>query len=426
MKDLYSFDINTTAALETYEQVKGAYVRLFDELKIPYLVAEADSGDIGGDLSHEFHFPIPQGEDHIISCNSCSYVANEELAESALRMEEAEDSASWKFMSQNEEGEGENVYTVWRGISRDRHTLINAWHPKRSATGLEVNTHAVKSVVSDLDPGIENAALVWARSVESAIAAVGEISAPRIINVVDHRLPKEIVESIQTGKADPMWSAPGPPAELGIKVSTMTGSEDGKPLNLMRIADGDSCSRCDSGTLKVQKAIELGHTFYLGTRYSEPLEAMVTLPASLSEKAASESSKAEVHVPLQMGCYGIGVTRLIGAIAETLADEKGLNWPAVIAPYEAVIVPTKGMDEDAIQVYDELATDADVVVDDRAKGFPWKMNDADLVGYPIIVVVGRGWKESRTCEIQCRRLSIKENVPLDKLKMFVADLRAKL
>lgn len=424
MKDLYSFDINTKAALETYEQVKAAYVNLFDELKIPYLVAEADSGDIGGDLSHEFHFPIPQGEDHIISCGSCSYVANEELAESALRPQK-EDTASWKFMSQDEQSEGENIYTVWRGISRDRSTLINAWHPKRSQTGLEVNTHAVKSVVSDLDPGIENAALMWARSLEAA-AAAGETPAPKIVNLIDHRLPKEVAESIQSGKADPMWSATGLPAELGISVSTATGSDDGKPLNLMRIADGDSCSRCDTGTLKVQKAIELGHTFYLGTRYSEPLKAMVTLPASLSDKPAPDNSKAEVQVPLQMGCYGIGVTRLIGAIAETLADEKGLNWPCVIAPYEAVIVPTKGMDEDAVHVYDELAPSVDAVVDDRAKGFPWKMNDADLVGYPIIVVVGRGWKESKTCEVQCRRLGIKENVPLGKLKTFVQDLRASL
>lgn len=428
MKDLYTFDTNVKNALATYEQVKAAYVRLFDELKIPYLVAEADSGDMGGDLSHEFHFPIKQGEDHVISCKSCDYVANEELAVAALSTSKATDDRPWTFASQEEDVKvsDANTFTVWRGISRDRNTLINVWHVKKSSNGREVNTHAVKNVVSDIDPGVESAALVWARTLETMAEAGGDIPAvPKIVNLIDHCLPEMVRKSITSGTIDPLWAATGPPAALGIEVSDIVEDSAGKQLNLMRIGDGDSCSRCGTGELKVQKAIELGHTFFLGTRYSEPLKAMITLPAG-HEDRTPEMGKGEVQVPMQMGCHGIGVSRLLAAVAETIVDEKGLNWPSAIAPFEAVIVPTKGMDEHAVDVYDQLAVGIDAVLDDRTKSFPWKMQDADLVGYPIIVVVGRGWKESQTCEVQCRRLGIKNNVGFDKLKTFVQDLRASL
>jgi prolyl-tRNA synthetase len=135
-----------------------------------------------------------------------------------------------------------------------------------------------------------------------------------------------------------------------------------------------------------------------------------------------------------MGCHGIGVSRLIGAVAEILADSKGLNWPRVIAPYEVVVVPAQGNESDAATVYDALMDDArgittepvDTVLDDREHPFPWKMRDADLIGYPVIVVVGRHWKQKRVCEVQCRRLAIKEDVQLDELSGFVRKLLSQL
>jgi prolyl-tRNA synthetase len=128
---------------------------------------------------------------------------------------------------------------------------------------------------------------------------------------------------------------------------------------------------------------------------------------------------------------------MIGAVAETLADEKGLNWPRVIAPYEAVVVPTPGNELDAVSIYDALVigpgsagntsqNSLDVVLDDRENPFPWKMRDADLVGYPVIVVVGKGWKTEGMCEVQCRRLSVRESVPLQRLRAFVEGLLVRL
>jgi prolyl-tRNA synthetase len=129
---------------------------------------------------------------------------------------------------------------------------------------------------------------------------------------------------------------------------------------------------------------------------------------------------------MQMGCHGIGVSRIIGAVADTLADDKGLNWPRVIAPYEVVILASNaGLEQVAIEAYDTLSGPSgssplrDVVLDDRPQSFAWKMHDADLVGYPIIVVVGRTWKAKGMCEVQCRRLEIREEVPLKGLPDFV-------
>ncbi|KFY47352.1 hypothetical protein V495_01986 [Pseudogymnoascus sp. VKM F-4514 (FW-929)] len=448
MKDLYTFDVSPNLAMVTYDQVRAAYVRLFDELKVRYLVAEADSGDIGGDLSHEYHFPTSMGEDHIISCRSCDYVANEELAESALPPATHDSEATWSFVSADAgAAPTKNTFTLWRGVSRDRSTLVNVWYSPREGFqgGLEVNTHAVKSIVPDLDPGIENAALLWAQSLEKAILGGQEASplGAKIINLVDYRLPSSLIATIQSGEIDPLWTNSPLPSSLGITSSTTAeNTSDGQPLNLLRISEGDTCPRCKDGSLKIEKAIELGHAFYLGTRYSDPMKASVTLPAGYCEPeaAATEGSsqaavplKAAQQVQMQMGCYGIGVSRLIGAVAETLADEKGLNWPRVIAPYEAVVIPARGQEEGAVDVYDALAggqstsRDAlDVVLDDRTNSFPWKMQDADLVGYPIIVVVGRSWKNNKSCEVQCRRLGTKEEVSLDGLAAYIDKLLVQL
>ncbi|MCJ1308106.1 hypothetical protein MMC25_001758 [Agyrium rufum] len=273
MKDLYTFDHTTDSALTTYHAVREAYSAFFREFKVPFLVAEADSGNIGGDLSHEFHFPATNGEDNIVSCDRCSYVSNEEKA---------------------------------------------------------------------------------------------------------------------TKRPDPSSSEPDNNA----------------------VTVGDGCPRCDHGSLQVQPAIEIGHTFFLGTRYSDLLDARIMTPTA-----------GTAPEPIQMGCHGIGISRMIAAVPEMLADEKGLRWPKVMAPFEVVIVPAAGNEDDAQSLYDTLnlagtvgsepENTIDAIIDNRQKEFVWKLKDADLVGYPIIVVLGRAWAKDRRCEVQCRALGIKK-VEIDK------------
>lgn len=430
MKDLYTFDTNSSQALSTYHAVRKAYGALFDELRVPYLMAEADSGDMGGNLSHEFHFPTPVGEDNIISCTNCDYVSNEELAKSgpSEHVEQSVNSA-WSFIAHPKDNSVSKspspTFSVWRGVSKDRSKLINVWYsigdPSTSVLP-EVNTHAVKRMVFDLDSGVEDAVSLWEAENSTDSTLSGSPRRTQIVNLLDGQLPPTVVQLLTSEDSALPILPPRTTVTKAASITTIVADSRNKELNLLRIKNGDKCPRCSSGEMKIEKAIELGHTFYLGTRYSEPLGAMVSIPHN-------EAQQTQLSAPIQMGCHGIGVSRMIGAIAETLSDSKGLNWPRVIAPYEVVIVPARGNEIEALVVYDELSNDqdrSDIVLDDRTSDFPWKMIDADLVGYPVIVVVGRAWKKDRACEVQCRRLRTKQIVPVEQLRMFVKGLLGKL
>lgn len=375
MKDLYTFDYSHDNALKTYEAVRKAYNNLFNELKIPYLVADADSGNMGGKLSHEYHFASPKGEDNVWSCDSCSYVANEELVEK--RTSDTPSDINCPPL-------------VFTGISVDRSLAINIYIPRPAAMSANesppwdhihefVNLHALKRLTGmDIDTGIETATL--------------------------HSLLPNTTST--TDIYDRAVRAPNSPKFVGDLTITKSG---------------DGCPRCEEGKLSVRKAIEVGHTFHLGTRYSVPLEVLVAVP--------DKNEKEAMH----MGCHGIGVSRLIGAIASLLVDERGLNWPRVVAPYEAIIITTPQVtEEDSAQVYDTLAgrdgaTELDLILDDRPiKSLAWKLRDADLIGYPVLVVLGRRWKERREVEVQCRRLGVKKDVALENLRSEVLDLLEQL
>lgn len=390
MKDLYTFDADVESALQTYSEVRAAYSRLFDELRLPYLVAEASSGDIGGDLSHEYHLASSVGEDNVISCDNCSYVANEELAEAKITLPG--------------NGQETSVKRTWYGITKDRTTLVAVdFATSSNTTFSSINTHAVKSIIPNLDTSIDDAR-PWVDG-----SGEGGKHVSQTVYLVDQSYGHK-AQQIDSEVSE---------ADTIITQHPKTGA----PLSLLRIQDGDSCARCESGKLHVQKAVELGHTFHLGTRYSEPLDAKVRL-------------RENVSVPMQMGCHGIGVSRIIGAIADHLADKKGLNWPRAICPYEVVVIGgrhTSG--EDVNLVYDHLAQHnegggnqpLEVVLDDRAETFAWKMNDADAVGYPIVVLLGRGWGDGKkVCEVQCRRLSVKESVQFDDLHVYIGNLLSQL
>ncbi|ROV91831.1 hypothetical protein VSDG_06505 [Cytospora chrysosperma] len=428
MKDLYTFDYSVEAALETYEQVREAYSQIFiKEMKLPILVAQASSGDMGGNLSHEYHIPTSLGEDHVINCNSCGYVANEELAESRLPEGEAH-MASVKPR-------------VWRGVSKDRKTLVNVWYDANQASEEQINAHAVKQVFPELDSGLEDPMSFWAAEIKRASAAAR--TPVRVINLLDCRLPKDelvrrihdklvelppgMTEALDRGSSETLLQNIFLPPDLNPQKEA---------ANFLRIQDGDPCPRCDEGTLKVQKAIELGHTFHLGTRYSEPLNARVSVPSRLLPSAGEKPPNSAEEVPIQMGCHGIGISRIIGAVADHLADERGLNWPRVIAPYDVVIVynpKDSSLVKDAETLYDSLVMESDrstvldAIIDDRGdSSMGWKLKDADLVGYPVIVVLGREWKASGRLEVQCRRLGYKELVGSDNLRSCVADLLGQL
>jgi prolyl-tRNA synthetase len=413
MKDLYTFDNDISSALDTYGKVRAVYGNIFSDMKLPVLSAKASSGDMGGDLSHEYHLPTPLGEDRVVKCNSCHYVANEEVAAAGTSEEVAADTQ----------------FQVWRGVTKDRTKLVNVWYPKwsrllgneelREYTDQDINLSAVRSVVPDLDAGVEDALPFW-----SASMTPGTVTATEVVNVIDSRLPSSLADDLK-GPSPTLSSWPATTSNLATSSLTISshrqGSCSGEPLNLLRIRTGDKCPQCPDGSLKVERAMELGHTFFLGTRYSEPLGAMTTFPGSKPSA-------------MQMGCHGIGISRVMGAAAEHLADEGGLNWPVAIAPYSCVIIPGKDAHEsDAWEVYHQIngisgpgMAALDVVLDDRQKPLPWKLTDADLIGFPIIVLLGREWNTARRVEVQCRRLGIKQAVEMADLQGVIGQLHRRL
>lgn len=465
MKDLYTFDVTTGHALQTYQTVQQVYNDFFDEFKIPYLTAEASSGEIGGNLSHEYHFPSKKGEDNLVCCSSCDYVVNEELAESRIarahmhRKSAHEDvfttqgttSSDWKqwTVEPGPLGPGEDLIAKieslagnnekeWLGISQDHNTLVHAFLPHeveiQAVAGkqyrkTEINPYAVKKIFPDLDLGVEDPLGVFKAAQRLSNAEGKPRREPRILRVIDMRyMLQQPPPSFPRPFLIPFGSSDVPMQDRL--------SEPDRMVDLVRIDTGDPCPNCDEGTLKVESAIELGHTFYLGTRYSTPLEATIDADPSQREVSSTPGQSVALpdRIPLQMGCHGIGVSRLIAAVADSLADARGLNWPRVMAPFETIVIPTKGSETEAADVYDLLATSnghpsrgpIDTILDDRKRDFGWKMKDADMIGYPVIVILGRDWKRDKKCEVQCRRLSIKEMVSAENLRAFVERLLQQL
>jgi prolyl-tRNA synthetase len=385
MKDLYTFDPTVDDALATYEEVREAYARFFADLKLPILVAKASSGDMGGDLSHEYHISTSLGEDNVVSCDSCDYTVNDELAET--RVPESHPMT---------EDTAKQHVSVWRGITKDRRAAVNVWYldPTEGDQSAEtpVNIQLIKSIIPELDTSIQDA---------GPLIDTLELEGKGGNHLADVRLVQAL------GKCE----------TLDDRLKGLLGAYDdnNKPLNLLKVQSGDTCPKCDHGKLQVEKAIELGHTFHLGTRYSEPLEAKVQLASGGNP------------VPLQMGCHGIGVSRLIGVVADHLADDKGLNWPRKIAPFEVVVIAKNGAEKDAEELYDQIVQnergEVDAVLDDRYTArFPWRMKDAELIGYPVVVIMGKSWGDGRQAEVQCRRLGVREFVSADKVPLFVRDL----
>lgn len=403
MKDLYTFDLTEASALETYREVQGAYRAFFDDLKLPYIVAEADPGKMGGSLSHEYHYPSASGEDTILSCKSCSHTFNEEAAcAMPLVIQDPADTA------------------VFHGITRDRKTLLNVFYPKPHGSAeneTHVNVHKIKAIIPDFDPSVGASALelYFANFSEykDGKSELGTYS--QIINLFDLRLPRSVTEPSFSNHSDqPIF----PEFIMDKRIPTTSVVSDpttDAPLNLLKIKAGDACPKCETGHLMVTSAVELGHTFHLGTRYSEPLKAVV----------ANENREWS---PVEMGCHGIGISRMISAVADGYRDENGLCWPRVVAPFEAIVVyKDAAMKADAEEVYDILSTrglescddGVDVLLDDRERDLMWKMKDADLVGYPVMVVLGRGWGSSKTVEVQIRKTRQKVDVNLEDLREVV-------
>jgi len=423
MKDAYSFDRDVDAAKRSYQAMFDAYQRIFDRFGLEYRAVAADTGAIGGEASHEFQVIAETGEDAIVYCPTSDYAANIELAE-ALPLQSSRAAASQSLVK---------TPTPGKSTCADVAQLL----------GLPL-TQTVKSLVlaSDEldDKGETIKSTVWLLLVRGD-HDLNEVKAGKIAGLKGGFRFATVAEI-----EDHFGCKPGYLGPLGLKkpvkvvadrtVANMadfvcganeadfhyTGANWGRDLpepdlvaDIRNVVSGDP-SPDGKGVLDIQRGIEVGHVFLLGTKYSKDMNASYL----------DETGKPQLMV---MGCYGIGVTRILGAAIEQNHDERGIIWPASIAPFTLAICPI-GMDRSeevkaaALKLHDDLsALGVDVLLDDRGERPGAMFADWELVGVPHRVVLSeRGLKEGQV-EYQGRRDAEATKLALTDL---LAHLKAKL
>ncbi|KAG0152469.1 hypothetical protein CROQUDRAFT_35292 [Cronartium quercuum f. sp. fusiforme G11] len=389
MKDLYTFDDESAKALETYSAVQGAYKRIFGRIGLPFVVAEADSGAIGGSRSHEYQFESPSGEDTVIKCSGCNYMANIELARSVLSPPPTDiNSLRVEFF---QACAGQILLVV---ILPHRHPINPVKLAKIYPGALELKIDGT-SLLADLDDRFEKMEVVID---ESCMAFEVEELYRKIEDRFLHlSRPSTVPDPSQSPFERSLLS-------IWSRLPTYSVHDVRQVLHTSQTPTSGSdlsehCPKCRS-LLRSSKAIEVAHTFYLGAKYSNPLGATFQI---LDPETGLQTSK-----PFEMGCYGIGISRLLGAIAECGHREAGLRWPMNVAPFKlCIIIPSlpepnlkSAAEAVARSAESVVGLEGDVLIDDRNQRVGWKLMDADLVGYPIVVLLGNRWVKDRIIEIK--------------------------
>jgi prolyl-tRNA synthetase len=399
MKDAYSFDVSEEAALESYGQMRDTYHRIFERLGLEYRVVEADSGAIGGKKSAEFQVLAQTGEDWIVACANCDYAANVEVAapgpaapppssETLEPLEKVETPGARSI---------DQVVEFFGGETTAAHTLKSLLYVADEEVVMAIvrGDHELNELRLARYLGVDEVLLASDSAVKQStgteIGFVGPVG-------FDGR-------AIIDPDAAAVRNAIAGASETPYHYRNVNQGRDfeAEVTSIRQATSGDPCPSCD-GVLELYRGIEGGHIFVLGTHYSDKMNATF-----LDEKGTSHS--------IVMGCYGIGVTRLIAAIIEQHHDEQGIRWPVNVAPYQVIITPI-GKDEEvasnASDIYDALGSaGVEVLLDDRAERPGVKFKDADLLGIPVRITVGsRGLKQS-TVELKKRTEGESTDVRLD-------------
>ena len=415
MKDGYSFHVDFDDCKREYDLMYATYERIFRRCGLEFRAVEAATGNIGGSLSHEFQVLAASGEDTIVSCESCNYAANVEKAEVRASDGATFDAGDVAVIETPGVGTIEDV-SEFLGEPAERFvkTLLFVADGKTVAA-LVRGSHALSEAKLKQALAADELCLAEGDEIESATGAPQGFAGPMGLEVdivCDHDLAG--AEGMITGanQADRHLTGVSQPRDFaGVRFA-----------DLRAAGGGDGCGRCDDGVFGEHRGIEVGQVFYLGTKYAEALGA-TCLDADGNERV------------MEMGCYGIGITRTVAAAIEQNHDEGGIVWPISIAPYEVVLVPVKWKDEASRDAAEALYKDlgdlgVDVLLDDRDERAGVKFNDADLIGVPLRVTIGpRGLKDGKV-EFKARGADEAEELALDgaaaEIARRVVDAHARL
>ncbi|HEY0712965.1 MAG TPA: proline--tRNA ligase [Polyangia bacterium] len=410
MKDAYSFHTTDEDAHREYRNMYDTYHRIFARCGLAFRAVEADTGNIGGSLSHEFQVLAENGEDALVACDNCDYAANVEQAESRPDDKAAAAAAG---------GPLEKIATPGKRTIEEVTGFL----------GVPANTLA-KTLIYLAD-GKPVAVLVRGDRTVNEIKLRAALGAKELVMATDRAV--EEVTTAPVGFAGPVGLkipvyCDNEVAALGSFVCGANerdqhykGVVRGRDFTPTKVGDyrqaapGDRCPRCETGHFRGYRGIEVGHVFFLGTKYS------VALKANFLDAKGAER-------PMIMGCYGIGVTRIAAAAIEQHHDADGISWPVPIAPFEVNLLSLQANDAQVTGICDKLegellAAGIDVLYDDRDERPGVKFKDADLIGIPYRIAVGKKGAAEGIVEIKPRRSS---EVVKVKIEDAVAYLRERI
>ncbi len=414
MKDAYSFDTSYEGAEEAYRLMGETYERIFDRIGLKYLRVLADTGQIGGKKSEEFVALTPYGEAKVAYCENCGYAANAEIVPVPKPEEEEEEIKPLEKVHtpniRTIEELADFLKTEPRKILKSLLYIVEGKPVLVLIRGdREVDENKLERVL-----GTGNFRLATDDEIKEILGTERGFVGP--INLPEGKISKILWDNSLYGVKNLVVAANEPHYHY-INANPGRDFEYGEFYDLAEVREGDPCPKCGK-PLKISKGLEVGHIFLLGTRYSEPMRAYFV------DRDGKER-------PIVMGCYGIGVSRLMSAIVEQSHDENGIVWPVNVAPFELEILPLNVSDEAQKNLAESLYREAlregiDTIIDDRDERAGFKFKDADLVGIPVRVVVGRKAKEGKV-EIQIRktgeRFDFSAEEAIKKVKEILTSLR---
>lgn len=400
MKDAYSFHADPADCHREYQAMADAYRRIFTRCGLDTRQVESDTGAIGGRRAHEFQVLAESGEDAIVSCSNCDYAANVEKAEigrGGMELPTIASSGTKTVRTPERRSVEEVAAFLSEPQERFIKTLLFTTNEGETVAALVRGDHEVSDVKLRNHLGVQWVALAEPSTVERLTGAAVGFAGPLGLKV------RIIADEALRGLT-------GAVAGANETDHHITGIDVERDLSGVTFADvrlaraGDRCPRCDSGVFASYRGIEVGNIFYLGTKYSSAMKATFLDPDG-QEK------------PMEMGCYGIGITRTAAAAVEQNNDANGILWPMAIAPAHVVVVPVKQTDETlrtaAETLYGQLQNaGVEVLLDDRDERPGVKFKDADLIGIPLRVTVGSKGLERGCLELKHRNASESHDLPI--------------
>lgn len=409
MKDGYTFDADEEGMNKQYELMYDAYTRIFTRCGLKFRPVIADSGAIGGNASHEFEVLADSGEADIVYCKDCDFAANIEAVKPNTLTSDVKNDKEKEIVQTPGQHTIEKVCNylhlpVKSSVKAVVYKLDDTVVLAMVRGDHEVNEVRLQSIYNAINVDMASDEDLKACGLTAGyISPIGLKTSEHFDIICDASVMEMQDACCGANVKDEHYIHVNPARDFGnVKVDT-----------IHQIDAGDVCPHC-GGKIVLTKGIEVGQVFKLGTKYSEKLDATF-----LDNNGKSR--------PMFMGCYGIGVTRTVAASIEQNHDENGIIWPVAIAPYEVVIVPANNKSEDVMKaaegLYNALESSQDeIVFDDRAERAGIKFKDADLIGYPLRVTIGKKWQESGCVEIKLRRTGEVFEVPYENCAEKVEEL----